>query len=73
MNANAGTPVSELFAGVVNGFWVVRSALSKQWMSASALPKAAVTSAQVSVAWAETETKKDSAAAGPQILANIEP
>src|SRR5438270_254444 len=73
--ANAG---KELFAGVVAflsvaGLFVVRSLLSKQLISASALPSAASTSAQVSEAWADAETKNDSAAAMPQILADMEP
>src|SRR5215813_12103892 len=73
VKANGGRPGRELFTGVVNGFLVVRSWLSKQLTSTSAPASAAFTSSQLSVAWADAETKKQSAAAVPQILAYMKP
>src|SRR5947208_11088885 len=74
VKANAGRPGNELFAGVVNGLLVVRSLLSKQLISTSSLVRAALTSLHVGgAALADAETKKQSAAAMPQILANMEP
>src|SRR3954468_23940939 len=73
VNANAGRPGNELFAGVVNGLLVVRSLLSKQLISTSSLASAAFTSSQLIAAWADAETKKQSAAAMPQILTSMKP
>src|SRR5438094_4455437 len=72
VNPNGSKPASELLAGVVNGLAVVRSSLRKQLISTSSLASAAVTSSQVSAACAGAESKKQSAAAMPQILANME-
>ena len=77
VNAPAGNPGNELFAGVVAVLsvavlCVVRSLLSKQLTSTSALLNAPTISVQVSAACADAETKKVSAAAMPQILANME-
>ena len=54
VNANGGRPGSELLAGVVSGFVVVRSVLSKQVTSARRGPTTFSTSAQVTAALAES-------------------
>jgi hypothetical protein len=60
VNAPNGSPGSELSAGVVSGFLVVRSSLLKQLMSARLPPSAFCRSAQVTAAPAENGARSSS-------------
>ena len=66
VNANAGRPGIELLAGVVSGLAVVRSGLWTQVASASRLPRAFRTWAQVGAACTQKGMSSESASAPDQ-------